>query len=487
MVLGLENSGIGGSVADRDAFKVHIERDLGRPYVGPPTPARPTGAWTLFVTRRASGPKGEFLGIVGVAVEPFYFSDFYKEIDLGRGSAVGLFGSDGIVRARSSDTGQSLGFDVKASRLYLRSREVPSDAMISRAVADGVTRIVAFRNLRDYDLTVGIGTSYDQELADAAVRARRYRAAGVIGSLFLVVLPAGAMVLGVRLSRERRLRRTKEELERQVARRTEDLIEANALLERQTVELERTSVQYAAEREAAIEANRAKSEFLANMSHELRTPLNAIIGFSEIATQRLFGPLDAKYADYADGSLRAARHLVTIIDDILDLSRIEAGRHKLAVETCDLSEVIEAGVAMVAMRARDRGVRIAVDIAPEFPPTRIDDRAIKQVLINLLSNAIKFTPSGGRIDVRAQIDAEGRIVLSVADTGIGIEPARMKDLFEPFWNLDHRIARPTEGTGLGLSICRKLVELHGGEIFAESVPKKGTTVTVRLPPSRVVG
>jgi len=263
--------------------------------------------------------------------------------------------------------------------------------------------------------------------------------------------------------------------------READLTEVNRRLQAQAADLEVLNTRYAAEREAAIAADRAKSQFLANMSHELRTPLNAIIGFSELISHAMVGPLDAKYRGYADDVLVSGRHLLSVINDILDMAKIEAGSHRLSIETVRLAELIDACVKMVLGRASEAGVRTEVQGADALPPVRVDPLAVKQILLNLLSNAVKFTPRGGSVVVRVALAPGNALALSVADTGIGIAPEDKVHLFEAFWRADNAHNRRHEGTGLGLAISRRLAELHGGKIEIESEVGNGTTVRVSIP------
>ncbi len=267
--------------------------------------------------------------------------------------------------------------------------------------------------------------------------------------------------------------------ERKLAEKALD--EANTRLRAQAEDLERLASSYAREREHAIAANRAKSEFLANMSHELRTPLNAIIGFAEVITLRMWGANSDRYFDYAEDIVMSARHLLHVINDILDMSKIEAGRYELSLEDVDLPTVVGDCITIVKGRAQDADLDLIDDFPTDLPLVRIDARAIKQVLLNLLSNAIKFTPPGGAIYVTGDQDSEGRLTIRVRDTGVGIRAEDLTRIFEPFWQGDPNIRRRSEGTGLGLAISRKFVELHGGSLTIESSESGGTAATVRLP------
>jgi signal transduction histidine kinase len=238
-------------------------------------------------------------------------------------------------------------------------------------------------------------------------------------------------------------------------------------------------------KERAEAASRTKSEFLANMSHELRTPLNAIIGFSELIHDQPFGTIGANYVEYATDINSAGHHLLDVINDVLDLSKIEAGRYELANEIVELGMVVRSCVAMLKPRAADGGVRIDNATAGMRIVLRGDARALKQIVINLLSNAVKFTPDGGVVSLRIEHASEG-VALVVTDTGIGIEAEALQSLCEPFHQADASISRKFGGSGLGLAISRKLLALHGATLTIESTLGQGTTVRANFPFGRIV-
>ncbi len=227
-------------------------------------------------------------------------------------------------------------------------------------------------------------------------------------------------------------------------------------------------------------ANRHKSEFLANMSHELRTPLNAVIGFSEVLNEEMFGPLNAKQQEYVRDIHGSGHHLLALINDILDLSKIEAGKLELEPAEVDVRSTVQTAVTLVRERALRQGLKLELHVAPEIGDWVADPRRVKQILVNLLSNAVKFTPGGGLVRVTVDLH-EQHLRIAVADTGIGISDADLALVFEPFRQVGASGQARAEGTGLGLSLVRSLVDLHGGRLSARSEPGAGSVFTVELP------
>jgi len=226
-------------------------------------------------------------------------------------------------------------------------------------------------------------------------------------------------------------------------------------------------------------ASRHKSEFLANMSHELRTPLNAIIGFSQVLRQRLFGEINAKQEEYLDDVIASGNHLLSLIDDVLDLSKVEAGRIELERTTFSLSEALERSVVMVRERTAEGGIRLSLELAPDVDLVHADERRVRQIVFNLLANAVKFTPPGGSVVV-ATARAGGEARVSVTDTGPGVAPEDRERIFEEFQQTELG-AQQGEGSGLGLALSRRLVELHGGRIWVEDAPGDGSRFVFTLP------
>jgi len=270
------------------------------------------------------------------------------------------------------------------------------------------------------------------------------------------------------------------ESERQLKATIDDLRNSQATLEVQKSQLSELAEKYAEEKTRALEASQAKSEFLANMSHELRTPLNAIIGFSEIMQSGMFGPLGAdKYLEYCRDIHESGQYLLEVINDILDMSKIEAGRLQLDLEETDLNRILADAMRFITARAEEKGLTLRTEVTPNIR-IRVDRRAVKQIMLNLLSNAVKFTPEGGTITVRGHLSSDA-VMLAIEDTGIGIPGEALKNLGRPFEQVESQFTKSHQGSGLGLAIAKSLVELHGGAMRIRSTLGVGTVVGVRLP------
>ena len=320
-------------------------------------------------------------------------------------------------------------------------------------------------------LAVGVGLSV--LLARRLVRpVKQIRtAAGRIG--------AGAYDERIELRRRDELGGLADELNGMAASLQASVQSLEKKVEERTRELQRALAELSQKGRQLEIASKHKSEFLANMSHELRTPLNAVIGFSQVLRERLFGELNEKQEEYVEDILTSGNHLLALIDDILDLSKVEAGQLELEVAPFSLTEALERGVVMVRERATENGVQVTFEADGAVDIVTGDERRIRQVIFNLLSNAVKFTPAEGSVDVRSS-QMNGEVRVSVADTGPGIAPEDQERIFEEFQQTDVGVQQ-REGTGLGLALSKRLVELHGGRIWVESQPGQGSTFVFTLP------
>ena len=240
-------------------------------------------------------------------------------------------------------------------------------------------------------------------------------------------------------------------------------------------------------KDSAETANRAKSDFLANMSHELRTPLNAVIGFADIISQQLFGPVGSdRYREYATLIRMSGAHLLEIISDILDLAKVEADRVVLDESEVDVPALLRVCTTLVAGRAEQAGIRVAITAPSDLPALTGDELRLKQIVLNLLSNAVKFSPAGSEVRLSAAVTDSGEMAICVSDRGCGMTPDEITLALQPFSQVTSSVAKSKEGTGLGLPLARRMTEIHGGRLEVVSVPGEGTVVTVLLPASRVV-
>ncbi|MCZ6772369.1 MAG: ATP-binding protein [Proteobacteria bacterium] len=353
---------------------------------------------------------------------------------------------------------------------------------------DGIEVAARIRKL-DSNIQIVIATAFaDTDPADIV------RAVPPADKLFYVQKPLHvpeirqfAVALGAKWHAERRLRRLQEELEATVAARTAELEQLTERLRQELVANRTATAEAQKAKHQAEAANRSKSEFLANMSHELRTPLNAVIGFSDMMRNELLGPVgNPQYLSYATDIHNSGEHLLGLINDILDISKIGAGEMELYEEPVDIARIVRSSLTLVKTRAQEGGVTLQNHATGPLPALNADARKIKQIVINLLSNAVKFTPTDGTVTIAAAIEDDGCFSILVKDTGIGIAPEDIEKVLNPFIQADSTLARKYEGTGLGLPLVRSLVELHGGRFDLRSMEGVGTSAIVRLPAERVL-
>ncbi|MCK5661199.1 MAG: HAMP domain-containing histidine kinase, partial [Methanosarcinales archaeon] len=276
-------------------------------------------------------------------------------------------------------------------------------------------------------------------------------------------------------------RNVSQEINKELELKNEELASANDEVQATSEELLSMNESLASANDQLQEVDRIKSDFLNTMSHELRTPLTAIIGYSSLLLQNMGGTLTEKQETYVDGIHRSGNHLLSLINEILDLSKIEAGKMKLNVESVDVNSVIGDALISEIPQADTRNQTINVDVVKGISPVAADYGRLKQVLINLVSNAIKFTPDGGRVDIRAYNDDDDYVRIDVSDNGVGIQEKDISKLFTRFMQLDSKLSRQHAGTGLGLSIVEEFIKLMGGEVLVESEYGSGSTFSVRLP------
>jgi signal transduction histidine kinase len=446
-VFGLDGSPL-VSVGDRDYFVAARDGPPGALVVGAPVRTRVSDEFVVPVAMRLTNSDGRFGGVVNAGLRMDAVTGLFADLRIGDGG-VTLFRDDGVLLAVAPDGFLEPGRDYREARLFRAFAESPSGGIYEGV--DPRTRVptvASFRPVEGWPMVVAIGVPRGAA-EDAMVRTAAVQAAG--GLLVGLAVMAAAW-FAVRASQ--RLERS-----------------ARAL---------RVAV------ERADEASRAKSDFLARMSHELRTPLNAVIGFSDLIQARLHGPqaLD-RYVDYAADIGRAGRHLLRIVDDVLDLARVENRQVDMDPVPLQLADALAECASMVRPRAEEAGLTLVVSPTAGDAVAFADARAVRQVLLNLLTNSVKFTPAGGTIRLEAADGPDG-VVVRVSDDGLGIPADRLPHVFEPFRRGRSDVSDGGEGAGLGLglSIARTLAEMNGGTLTLDSAVGRGTAATLTLPRAR---
>ena len=467
-------------LSDREHFRIHRDRRDAGLYISVPLLGRVAEGYMLYFTKRIETPDGKFAGVLAFLVPPIELTRMHKRIDLGRRGVLAIIGTDDIVRVRVSEDRPNgevgLGASVRGAPW---PENVPPGGFGSYTRSGALTpvdRQFNYRRLDAYPLLVNIGLDLDDLLSEARGHAWVLAAIGA----GMTALVAGLATLLIREIRRRTLRDIELAAERS---RLED---ARLVIQEEQTKLSQANNDLLTAVDRAEAANQAKSRFLAHMSHELRTPLHAIIGFSEIIHDRAPRAIDsAAITDYAADILASGRHLLELINAILDISKVESGTERLTEDTIRLPEVIRASLVSVGGLALQRGIKIGMAVQDDLPPLRADPTKLRQVLINLLSNAVKFTDEDGQVTISARIAHDGGLLISVSDTGIGMTEAEIEVALQPFGQVDNSLSRNFQGTGLGLPLAQRLTELHGGTLTVHSVKGDGTTIEVWLPAERV--
>ncbi len=434
---------------DREFFKVHIgnaERGL---YVGHPIRSAVDGRWLTPVSRRMTSEAGDFVGVVGGVLDMQYIEGVLVRFNATNSAAYAIILETGAFLARVPAGADRIGESALGTSLFRKYLRL-SGAGTYRApsVSSGEERLYRYQKVAGLPLIVVASFGHAEIFAPWFERIR------ITGFLAL------AAIIGA--------------------------LAATFFIHRQALRLriERRDAEHA--RHVAEHANRSKSEFLAHMSHELRTPMNAVIGFTEMISKEIFGPVGSpKYREYLGHIAVSGQHLLQVVNNILDLAKVEAGKWEMEEEDVDLREMCDSTAQMVRERARSAGVALTIAAAAPDLGVRADRRLLRQIVINLLTNGIKFTERGGTVSVNWSLLPDGALALDVADTGVGMTEEDCKRVLQPFGRGSANLARARHDTGLGLSICRQFAEMHGGRMELKSAPGKGTTVSVILPRERV--
>ena len=430
-------------LSDRDYYRHFIDGNDRGPFISVPVQNRVTGSWTIYLARRLDASDGTFIGLVLAGIETSYFEGFFNSLTLRDGTSAALFRRDGVVLARAPRL-EVTGVKMPATSEWYDVVAGGGGLFRSAGALDHMARMVSVQPRSDYPIVAGVTVS--NEAALAAWRGQ----ALLIGACAVCAVIGFAVLFRNLASQFRRL-------------------------EEQAVALRRA-------RDEANFANRSKSDFLANMSHELRTPLNSIIGFSDAILSGLLG--NEKNRDYIADIRDSGRHLLAIINDLLDLAQIDAGRMGIEERRVDLGRLVSACLAMVRVKADAGAIGLEQAAPPYAVAVSADERLLKQALLNLLSNAVKFTPPAGIVRVEILVAGDGAVEIRVTDTGIGMREEDIALAMQPFVQIDGTLHRRFEGTGLGLPLTKAMIELHGGALVLHSSPGTGTVASLQLPAVR---
>ena len=446
-----EFSTLPASLGDKPFHAAHRDADTPDMYISRPYRPALTERWVITVSRRVEDREGKFAGTAVAVIDLDYFIGLYQRVGSARGTSIALFLGDGTFLARHPEPDRFIGTSfVGMGQLFpAKLAAAPLGTYHSVSPINGQAHIVSYRKVGSYQTVVAMIMTRANVLAPWYARLR------VTGGLALLAIIGACVATTIIWYKARALRAEKE-----------------AAQEART---------------AAEHANRSKSEFLAHMSHELRTPMNAILGFSEMMEREIFGPIGSpKYREYVGDIAASGQHLLEVINNILDLAKVDAGKWVMEDAKFGVRQLVQSTIQILRERARTSGV--ALKIAPDARDLtiRADERLMRQVVLNLVVNGIKFTDSGGRVEIGWKPCADGRVAITVSDSGVGMSAEDMERIFVPFSSGSASLARKKHDTGLGLPLCRRFMTMHGGEMTVESEPGKGSRFTATLPADRLV-
>ncbi len=438
------------NIRDREPFHVHTERANVGMFMASPLQARTRDDLIAVVSRRIDSPHGEFAGVATAILNMSYLQQVLRRYRTLAGVHVSLYMRNGLYVAHYPNPESRMGRDNAHTQLF--REELPK---AESGTYHGFAQVSREHRIFSYQAVTGYPLVAQVSMSRATALAPWYNRIRLTGGLAVLAIAAAAVATALIYRQTRRL-----DAERQRA----------------------VDAQFAAE-----DASRSKSEFLAHMSHELRTPMNAVIGFTEMMTKEVFGPIgSAKYREYLADIAMSGQHLLHVVNSVLDLAKVEAGKWEMEEEPVPLAAFCVSTAQMV--RERARAASITVDIDRSGPPVivRADPRLLRQILLNLVINSIKFTEAGGRVSLGWSLREDGGLALEVRDTGVGMSAEDANRVLQPFGCGSALLARTRHETGLGLPLCKRFAEMHGGSLAIASALGQGTRVTVSFPKERVV-
>jgi signal transduction histidine kinase len=482
----LSNDARAIDLSDRDYFLAHRDNPALGLVVGKPVEGKIAKRVVLPIARRLTSENGSFAGVVVFSIDPRLLTGLHREVNLGQAGTLTLMSKSGQVLARYTSTSgfdaASMGQPMPEILEGIGATAAETGSFIRKSPVDDVERIYSWRAVPDFPLIAVVGLGKAESIAAANYQARIVFGIGIVAlSLPLIMMT----ILNRQIAQRIRDSLALDAESDRVRQEHTALLTITEELARERVKLRKTNEELATAKARAEEASHAKSAFLANMSHELRTPLNAILGFSEIIRDRLFGDDIERYSAYASDINRSGTHLLSVVNAVLDVTKIEAGKLDLMEEQVDLEDLLDEVLLAVEQQARKSALRLSSSLPDHAVSVYGDRTKLLQILINLLSNAIKFTPTGGQVALNAVLRDDRGLDLSVRDTGIGMSAADIEKALEIFNQVDSCLSKRFEGAGLGLPLAVKLSELHGGTLSVESALGEGTLVTLSLPSSRV--
>ena len=445
------------NASDRPYFSVHRDGLVDDVFITETFKSRISGVPVFGMSRRLSHPDGGFAGVVLATIDAGYFRTLYEGLDLGYNGTATLLTTSGNVLMRHPFSEGLIGRNAPQAPLFVDYLPKAAEGTYPvTSIYDGTRRLAGYKRLARLPLVVTASYSMDELFAD-------WRRSVMVAGGLALVLATGSALGGIAVAREVQRRRKAERVARQALSKAMNALD----------EMEQARV-------AAEAASRSKSTFLAMISHELRTPLNAIIALSELLSDRRHSVSRADAERYAADIHESGRHLLSLIDGLLDLSKFEAGQDSPGLQAADLRDVLAAAIRVVDGQAQRARVTLRLALPDQPARALADPTKIRQAFINVIENAVKFTGPGGTVTVSMDEAADG-LRIRVADTGIGMPQADIARVFEPFWQGDLTATRRHDGAGLGLAIARRLVEMHGGTIRLDSTEGAGTTVDIALP------